>query len=590
VGGVGWRLEFKPILFQLVFAVSRRTRWPDAPDFDGLFLPVFESAKEYGRRQQSFKPNTTLTRPIPGGPIGRMWMTTRALLGAILFASLSVPIFAQWNPEVPGVADAVESRVLGESRAIHVVLPEKYSPDSGARYDVLYVLDAEDDGKRILEIVRALQDRQGFIPPLIVVNVWTMLKWDRDKDLTPNRVADVPTSGGGAAFLSFMRDELIPHVDRKYATSGDNIFYGHSYGGLFGMYAFLSDPKLFKAYVLTDPALWWNHEYIATHAREQFTRKSFAGSTLWIGSRDGADHKRMGVTTMNAVLKSAAPRDLHWRSESYADETHFSVLHKSAYDGLKFAYSGFPGNRSLEFLPTVGIVAKGLAFPFVVDSRLPRDPAMRFTTDGAAPTSLSRKLQAANMMVVETDIPRVTLKSFGFRKRHDISTVVDFKSGVAWRARPKPVRAIAGGLRYAYYEGAWERLPDFTALQPARTGVADGKFELSAFPRAKDFGVVLEGFLDVPVTGHYVLVLNSDDGSKLSLDEHPLIDNDGMHGAWSPKDFMVPLERGFHSIRIEYFQRGGGAQLTLSCVAPGGTEPVPISLAYLYRSPAPRLP
>jgi predicted alpha/beta superfamily hydrolase len=512
-------------------------------------------------------------------------MTTRARLTATLFASFSVPVFAQWNPDVPGVPDAVESSVLSESRSIHVVLPEKYSPDSGVRYDVLYVLDAEDDGKRILEIVRALQDRQGFIPPLIVVNVWTMLKWDRDKDLTPNHVADVPTSGGGAAFLSFMRDELIPYVDKKYATSGENVFYGHSYGGLFGMYAFLSDPKLFKAYVLTDPALWWNHEYIATHAREQFTRKSFAGSTLWIGSRDGADHKRMGVTTMNAVLKSAAPRDLHWRSESYADETHFSVLHKSAYDGLKFAYSGFPGNRSLEFLPTVGIVAKGLAFPFVVDSRLPRDPAMRFTTDGAAPTSLSRKLQAANMMVVETDIPRVTLKSFGFRKRHDISTVVDFKSGVAWRARPKPVRAIAGGLRYAYYEGAWERLPDFTALQPARTGVADGKFELSAFPRAKDFGVVLEGFLDVPVTGHYVLVLNSDDGSKLSLDEHPLIDNDGMHGAWSPKDFMVPLERGFHSIRIEYFQRGGGAQLTLNYVAPGGTEPVPIPLADLYRVP-----
>jgi len=511
-------------------------------------------------------------------------MTIRARIGAILFASLSASAFAQWNPDVPGVAEVVESRVLGESRSIHVVLPDKYSPDSGARYDVLYVLDAEDDGKRILEIVRALQDRQGFIPPLIVVNVWTMLKWDRDKDLTPSHVADVPTSGGGAAFVSFMRDELIPYVDKKFATSGENILYGHSYGGLFGMYAFLGEPRPFKAYVLTDPAFWWDHERIVAHAREEFTRRSFAGTTLWIGSRDGADHERMGVTAMEAVLKSVAPKELHWRSESYADETHFSVMHKSAYDGLKFVYSGFPGNQDLEILPTAGIVAKGVAFPFVVDSYLPRDPAIRFTTDGTAPTSLSPKLEAANMMVVKTDIPRVTLKSFGFRMRHDTSTVVDFKSGDVWRARPKPAGALPGGLRYSYYEGAWEKLPDFAALQPARTGVADGKFDLTAMPRTQDFGVVLEGLLNVPVTGHYVLILNSDDGSKLWLDEQPLIDNDGMHGAWSPKNFMVPLERGFHSIRLEYFQRGGGAQFTVTYLVPGGTEPIPIPLERQYRT------
>jgi len=513
-------------------------------------------------------------------------MTIRPRLAAIILASLSAPAFAQWNPDVPGVADAVESRILRESRSIQVVLPEEYSPDSGVRYDVLYVLDAEDDGKRILEIVRALQDRQGFIPPLIVINVWTMLKWDRDKDLTPSHVADVPTSGGGATFLAFLRDELIPYVDKKYATSGESIFYGHSYGGLFGMYTFLSEPKLFKAYVLTDPAFWWDHERIVAHAREQLARRSFAGSTLWIGARDGADHERMGVTAMDVVLKSAVPKGVHWRSESYADETHFSVLHKSAYDGLKFVYSGFPGNRGLDFLPTAGVAAKGLAFPFIVDSHLPRAPAIRFTTDGTAPTSLSSMLQAVNAMVFETDVPRVTLKSFGFRERHDRSTVVDFKFGDVWRARPKPAGAMPGGLRYSYYEGTWDKLPDFGALRLVRTGVADGKFALTTLPRANDFGLVLDGFIEVPVTGHYVLVLNSDDGSKLSLDEHPLIDNDGMHGAWSPKDFMVPLERGFHSIRIEYFQRGGGAQLMLHYIAPGGTETVPIPLADQYRMPA----
>lgn len=52
-------------------------------------------------------------------------------------------------------------------------------------------------------------------------------------------------------------------------------------------------------------------------------------------------------------------------------------------------------------------------------------------------------------------------------------------------------------------------------------------------------------FYQGPRDRYYVLILNSYDGSKLSLNERPLIDNDGMHGAWSPKDFMVPLSVAF---------------------------------------------
>jgi hypothetical protein len=74
--------------------------------------------------------------------------------------------------------------------------------------------------------------------------------------------------------------------------------------------------------------------------------------------------------------------------------------------------------------------------------------------------------------------------------------------------------------------------------------------------------------LTVQTGGTYTFRLTSDDGSELLIDDGLVIDHDGLHGATS-KDGTADLTPGMHRLRINYFEAGGGQELTLSWKRPG---------------------
>ncbi|UQU62349.1 DUF1080 domain-containing protein [Couchioplanes caeruleus] len=79
------------------------------------------------------------------------------------------------------------------------------------------------------------------------------------------------------------------------------------------------------------------------------------------------------------------------------------------------------------------------------------------------------------------------------------------------------------------------------------------------------------GNLTVPAGGTYAFRLASDDGSRLAIDGKPVVDNDGLHGVES-KDGSVELGAGPHALFVEFFEAGGGQQLTLSWRPPGADD------------------
>jgi cytochrome c len=94
----------------------------------------------------------------------------------------------------------------------------------------------------------------------------------------------------------------------------------------------------------------------------------------------------------------------------------------------------------------------------------------------------------------------------------------------------------------------------------------------------ENFAVSVEGYLTLEKDDNILLQLVSDDGSKLWLDNRMLIDNDGLHGG-EPKEAEVALRSGNHHLRIDYFQGGGGRELSLKWARPGssGFEVIPES-------------
>jgi alpha-L-fucosidase len=115
------------------------------------------------------------------------------------------------------------------------------------------------------------------------------------------------------------------------------------------------------------------------------------------------------------------------------------------------------------------------------------------------------------------------------------------------------------GLHYSYYEGAFDSLPDYGKFTPLKEGTVPD-FDFSARGREDLFSFVFSGVLQVPETSVYEFYTSSDDGSRLYIDNKPVVDNDGLHGL-TEKSGTIALEKGYHRIRVAYFDRTGSDNL-----------------------------
>lgn len=87
--------------------------------------------------------------------------------------------------------------------------------------------------------------------------------------------------------------------------------------------------------------------------------------------------------------------------------------------------------------------------------------------------------------------------------------------------------------------------------------------------RSRDqFFNIFKSTIEIPRTGEYVFYTKSDDGSRLYIDGKSVVDNDGDHGTVE-KSGKVTLTAGLHSIRVNYFDSGGGDFLSVSWQGPG---------------------
>ena len=130
------------------------------------------------------------------------------------------------------------------------------------------------------------------------------------------------------------------------------------------------------------------------------------------------------------------------------------------------------------------------------------------------------------------------------------------------------IDSMQNGIAYAYYLGAWDRLPDFNKLIPQKTGKVYN-IDLDEFEDLADqFGILFTGNLKIDKSGIYTFHLTSNDGSKLYIDNKLVVDTDGLH-SFSGKSGTINLSAGQYEIRLPYFQAGGGKGLQFEYEGPG---------------------
>jgi len=142
---------------------------------------------------------------------------------------------------------------------------------------------------------------------------------------------------------------------------------------------------------------------------------------------------------------------------------------------------------------------------------------------------------------------------------------------------------VGWGVNYEYFQGQWNSLPDFINTNSIDEGISHN-FSLEKRLRDNDFGFRFFTQIEIPKSGNYQFFLTSDDGSKLLIDNKPVINNDGLHGAIT-KVSNLTLSSGLHRFEIHFFQSTGDQQLKVEWQGPGFERQIISSSAFRLAEP-----
>lgn len=252
----------------------------------------------------------------------------------------------------------VKSGYNGKLYHMYVSLPESYSTKDTVHYPVLYVLDGK-YSYNLFHATRQIMDLGKEIEHVIIVAIGddskTYNEWlaNRHADFTPSHNAQNDSlftkllqlqpgslkSGGADLFFKSLKHDLIPHINKKYKTNGNNSISGHSLGGLFAGYCLLTEPYLFNRYSINSPSFWWNPKEIDSMIK-QFAQAPLNRKTdifISVGNLEG----NMMIAPVNHFKDAIAAfnnQNITISSQVFENETHLSVVPACSSRTLKILY------------------------------------------------------------------------------------------------------------------------------------------------------------------------------------------------------------------------------------------------------------
>ncbi|QED23759.1 alpha/beta hydrolase [Candidatus Deianiraea vastatrix] len=252
----------------------------------------------------------------------------------------------------------LKSSKNGINYRLYISLPKHYKTSKDS-YPVVYLLDQDYSFAIAHNIFEHLSDR-GFLQEAILVAIGytdqdkipdyndkkslSMYTLNRTRDYTPistykdNDYDDLhyKKSGNAAKFKAFIKDELFPFINQKYRTNEQKTIVGHSYGGLFVTWVYLTDGDMFNNYIAVSPSFWYKDRYIFSQIdKAKINQEAKLYMTVGLN-----ETKRMiqGVREMAEILKSD-----NVKTEFLADENHSSIFATGLTHGTQFCLK--PKNR-----------------------------------------------------------------------------------------------------------------------------------------------------------------------------------------------------------------------------------------------------
>lgn len=239
-----------------------------------------------------------------------------------------------------GETFTIESKILGESRRINVLVPTVYGQKIDEAMPVLYMPDGgmDEDFLHIAGLVQVLVSNGGMRPHVLV----GIENTQRRRDMTgPTEIAEdrkiAPVVGGSAAFRRFIRDELMPAVRSRYRTTSDAAIMGESLAGLFAVESFLCEPGLFKVCIAIDPSLWWNNERLVKDAAAMLKAPGAGGPRELYVAFSNEPTIAEPARRFAAALTGSPREGVRFTSVQFPEESHATIYHPAAITALRGA-------------------------------------------------------------------------------------------------------------------------------------------------------------------------------------------------------------------------------------------------------------
>ncbi|HEY0124167.1 MAG TPA: alpha/beta hydrolase-fold protein [Rhizobium sp.] len=265
----------------------------------------------------------------------------------------------------------------GEPHRIFLYRPAKTPPPEG--WPVLYLTDGNAcfaTAVDALKVQSAYPNGTNVCDGVVVAigypsdQPYDALRRSWDLSPPPGRVyppfspgtTDVRT-GGGEQFLAFVEERLKPWVEEQVPIDRSRqTLFGHSFGGLFVLYALFSKPGAFNRWIAASPAIFWEDAAILAAERaflEEHTASLDIELHLSAGQYEGEVLAPFHKGTPEEQKRQERARET--RTVGYAKEMALRLAASATVSG-RVSFEEYSGENHMSALPVALNRAVQIAF------------------------------------------------------------------------------------------------------------------------------------------------------------------------------------------------------------------------------------
>jgi predicted alpha/beta superfamily hydrolase len=245
-------------------------------------------------------------------------MKKNALL--FLVCLVQTTLFAQDDVSI-GKYKKFQSGILGGEITYLVHLPDGYD-NSGKEYPVIYMMN----GQSVSSFANAFSTLDNLsnerIPDMILIGI-SNTGVAEDYWSCPDDSGKVKL---GDSFSKFLKEDLIPEVNRNYRTNEYKILFGQSNAGLFVLYSCLIQPDLFNAYIVASPMFGWCPQFYTEKPRAFLNNNTSLNKKLYVsyGDLDYIEVLRY-INDFEEILKQS-PASFQWKVDLIENAGHVPFI------------------------------------------------------------------------------------------------------------------------------------------------------------------------------------------------------------------------------------------------------------------------